>query len=263
MELYTIRKVGEPLGTIAIVARDHVNTGTVTSLLGNDFTWLPAGQVIDQVIIQGSILTSQRNEAVQRMRGEWLLFIDDDMVWKSDAIGRLVARREQFDLDMVSGLCFRRGEPFQPTMYMRETPTSGGYNFREVWDEDEVVEVDATGCAFLLIHKRVFEMIAGGPMPPYDYRTREGGPPPRYFRWDGTAGEDIRFCEDAKTAGARVWVDTSIPIGHVAEKVIDHRDFLTQLAFRDPEVEAFKRKINDDMGLPTMSAAEAREKLGW
>jgi hypothetical protein len=210
-----------------------------------------------------SILTSQRNEAIMRMRGEWLLFIDDDMVWRPDAVGKLVKRRDEFDLDMVGGLCFRRGEPFQPTMYMRETPTSGGYNFREVWDEEEVVEVDATGCAFLLIHKRVFELIAGGPMPPYAHRTREGGPPPNYFRWEGSLGEDLRYCPDAKDAGARIWVDTSSPIGHISERVVGHDDFLAQLAKRDDRTWMARKALNDSMGLPTMTQSEARERLGW
>jgi len=263
MELFTVRKVGDPLGTICIVTRDHVNAATLTSLIGNDFGWIPKGATVDQIIIQGSVLTSQRNEAVQRMRGEWLLFIDDDMVWRPEAIGRLVGRREEFDLDMVSGLCFRRGEPYQPTMYMRETPTEGGYMTREVWEPEEIVEVDATGCAFLLIHRRVFEMIAGGPMPPYAHRNREGGPPPNYFRWEGTLGEDLRFCQDAKKAGARVWVDTSIPIGHVSERIVGALDFYGQIALRDDASWAARKALMDTMGLQTMTAADAREKLGW
>lgn len=263
MEVYSMHRVGTPLGTVCVPTRDHINAATVTSLVMTDFRWLPPGNTVDHVIVQGSILTSQRNECVQRMQGDWLLFIDDDMVWDPDAVGRLVARRDEFDLDMVGALCHRRSEPYAPTLFMREHSDSGGYNFLEQWAEEEVVEVDATGLAFLLIHKRVFEMIAGGEMPPYEYRVREGGPPPNFFRWEGTMGEDLRFCQDAKAAGARIWVDTSIKIGHVTERVTGYKDFLQQLGERDQATWDARKKLNDSMGLPTMPTAEAREKLGW
>ena len=263
MDVFTMSRPGKVLGTVCIVSRDHINAQTVTSLVMTDFSWVPPGFTVNHVIIRGSILTSQRNESVQRMQGDWLLFIDDDMVWDPDAVGRLVQRRDEFDLDMIGALCFRRSEPFAPTLYMRERVDGGGYNFLEQWAEEEVVEVDATGCAFLLIHKRAFEKIAGGEMPPFEHRTREGGPPPNFFRWEGTMGEDLRFCQDAKAAGVRIWVDTSIKIGHVTERITVYPDFWAQLAQRDEATWKARKELNDSMGLPTMTTAEAREKLGW
>ena len=100
-------------------------------------------------------------------------------------------------------------------------------------------------------------------MPPYEHRMREGGPPPNFFRWEGLMGEDIRFCQEAKAAGARIWVHTGIKIGHMSEVQITHADFLAQLARRTiPSYEAHK-KVNDAMGLPTMTPGEAKERLGW
>jgi hypothetical protein len=253
MEVFQMRRGGEPIGSICLPVRDHLNAATVTSLVMTDFTWLPKGSTVDHNIVQGSILTSQRNECVQRMRGDWLLFIDDDMVWRPDAVGKLIAQFEENDLDMLGGLCFRRAEPYQPTLYMREQPTSGAYNFLEAWPENEVVEVDATGMAFVVIRKRVFEMI-GGPMPPYAMRQ---GAPPNFFRWEGQLGEDLRFCQDAKASGARIWVDTGIEIGHVSEVQIG------QLAMRDEATLVVRRELNERMGLPTMSPDEARRRLGW
>jgi len=264
MEYYTGHHEGsDVIGTIAFPVRDHMNAATVTSIVMSDFRWLPKGKTVDHHIIQGSILTAQRNMAIQRMRGDWLLYVDDDMVWRPDAIGRLVEAREADDLDILSGLCFRRHHPYQPTLYMREAPNEGSYFPLEKWGEDEIVEVDATGCAFMLIHKRVFEMIAGGPMPPYEHRIREGGPPPNYFRWEGLMGEDIRFCQEAKAAGARIWVHTGIPIGHIAEVEINQEVFLEQIAKRPQRAYEEHKKINDEMGFQTMTSQEARERLGW
>jgi hypothetical protein len=259
-ELFKVEEPGEVIGTIAIPVRDQLSTATTSSLLATDLSkqWIPEGKTVRRDLIQGGILTLQRNAAVQRMEGDWLLFIDDDMAWQPDAVRRLVEVREEYDLDMVGGLCFRRSPPFQPTLYMREQPDSGSYNFLEKWDSD-VIEVDATGCAFLLIHKRVFERIIGMDMPPVAERLRVGPPP--IFRWDGILGEDLRFCQDAKTAGCKVFVDTRIEIGHVSEVVIGRRQFLMEMAFRDKEMLDERRRINDLMGFYTMERSEAVAEL--
>jgi hypothetical protein len=261
---------GEPVGSISIPVRDHLNAATVTSLVtsASGGGWLGPGEHVDFNIVQGSIVTLQRNELVQRMRGGWLLFIDDDMVWQPGQIKTLIEDFEEHDLDMLGALCFRRSPPFQPTMYMRESPTGGAYNFLEDWEPGEIKEVDATGMAFIVIRKRVFErMVAlyedreGWVMPPYDVRIQQ--PPPNFFRWEGQLGEDLRFCQEAKAAGCRVFVHTGVEVGHVAEVQIGHRDFLRELAGRDPGLVEERRQVNTAMGLPTMETAEARSRLGW
>lgn len=248
-------------GTLAIPMLDRMPAESVMSLVGTDWTWLPENQYIKgPMIIHGSsVLTSVRNEAVQRLEGDVLVFCDDDMVWKPDAIKRLVQTREEYDLDMLGALCFRRGEPFQPTLYMREQPDEGMYNFLERWDSD-LVEVDATGMAFCVIHKRVFERIAGKPMPSLEERMNMG--PPQFFRWVGTLGEDLRFCQDAKRAGCKIWVDTRIEIDHVGEHNINKRDFWLELATRPDEVMDERRRVNAEMGLQTVEKDEAMKLLG-
>jgi hypothetical protein len=257
---YTTRSEGEPIGTIAIVTRDHLTAAAAMSLLMVDFSWVPKGQNVQRTIITGGILTMQRNEAVQRMQGDWLLFIDDDMVFEPDAVKQLVAVQREYDLDIVGGLCFRRQPPHQPTLYMREGPTSGGYNFLERWD-DGPVEVDATGLAFCLITRRAFETIAGSPMPSFDERASTR--PPSFFGWNNILGEDLQFCQDAKKHGLKIWVDTRIEIGHVSEFTVDKTWFWKEVAAREPDIEAKRLEMNAKMGLPTLTAEEAKEKLGW
>jgi hypothetical protein len=261
MTMYRMTRPGDPIGTISLPVRDHISAATATSLLMTDLSreWIPEGKTVERHIIQGGILTLQRNEAVQRMEGDWLLFIDDDMVWQPDAVRRLVEVRNELDLDMVGALCFRRSAPYQPTLYMREQPTSGSYNYLETWDSD-VVEVDATGMAFVLIHKRVFEKIAGSKMPSAAARRQMG--PSQFFKWEGVLGEDLRFCQDAKAAGCRIYVDTRIKIGHMAEVEIGGRQFLMEVALRSDEEHSARAHANLKMGLETLTRNEAREKLG-
>ena len=260
LTVMTMKRDGEALGTIVMVVRDSVKAPTMVSWFMTDYSWVPPGMYVQRNVIQGNLLTLQRNEAVQRMAGDWLMFVDDDMVWSSDAIGKLVAARDEIDADIIGALCFRRSPPHQPTMYMREHSTSGGYNFLEDWTSD-IVEVDATGMAFVIIAKRVFERIAGSVMPTPEARLISG--PPNFFRWDGVLGEDLRFCQDAKASGCRIFVDTRIEVGHLSDIEIRQRHFLMEMASRDPDLIAARQELNAKMSLPTLSAEEVRRRLGW
>ena len=123
------------------------------------------------------------------------------------------------------------------------------------------VEVDATGLAFCLITRRAFETIAGTPMPSFDERASTR--PPSFFGWNNILGEDLQFCQDAKKHGLKIWVDTRIEIGHVSEFTVDKTWFWREVATREPDIEEKRLTMNAKMGLPTLTAAEAKEKLGW
>ena len=248
------------VGTIAMCTRDKISAGTVISwLLADRYSFVEPDENVAQFIIQGHVLTLQRNECIRAMDGDWIVFIDDDMTFQSDAIKKLVETQRKFDLDMVGGLCFQRGAPHQPTLYMRESPTEGNYVFLEDWKEDDVVEVDATGMAFVLITKRLLEAIAGE-FP--DRSTRANGRPPSYFRWDERGfGEDMTFCQDVKKAGGRIFVDTSIKIGHISETIVTEEHFLRELIERPKEGLEHRLKVNEMMGLPTATPDQARERL--
>lgn len=269
LNLYSV-PADEPAGTIGIPVRDHLNASTVTALITTALTpgSLQGDRSVDVNIVQGSILTAQRNLLVQRMRGDWLLFIDDDMVWQPQDLVRIIELRAQFDLDVLGGLCFQRSAPYQPTMYMRERKDGGAYNFLERWEPGSIVEVDATGLAFLVVHRRVFERIVrhvedrpDWVMPPFEERIHQA--PPNFFRWHGRYGEDLQFCQDARASGSSIYVATDLEIGHIAEVTITKRHFLMELAVREPAVLAQRRLVNDQLGLPTVEVADARRELGW
>jgi hypothetical protein len=95
-----------------------------------------------------------------------------------------------------------------------------------------LLEVDCVGCGFLLARRAVFERFeaayperriveahgmyegASGQLSLVDYF------PLGSVAADGVfAAEDINFCRMYRTAGGRVWVDTTSRLGHVAEVV--------------------------------------------
>lgn len=258
VDLTAYRTDAEPLGTIGIPVRDVLNTHTVMSVFGLERHEMP----IDILMLPGSILTLQRNALVQNMRGDWILFIDDDMVFRKDTVRRLLASKENLESngvfpDILGALCFRRQHPFQPTMYVQDGD-GGPYNFIETWDE-QYIDCDATGMAFALITKQAFERVAETPMPSYEER-RAMPALPNFFSWHGNFGEDLRFCQDVKRAGGRIIIDTTIRTGHVGEHVITYRDYLRAIMERPQELAEARRKVNDKMGLPTLTKQEAKKR---
>lgn len=273
MQKYEVGKPSgatECLGTIAWITRDKVAAGTAISMMMMDTGFLKPGQYIKKYIIVGNVLTFQRNSCIQQMEGDWLLFIDSDMTWQPDAIKTLVETREKWDLDIIGALCFQRSEPFQPTLYklgdrarLDEETSWSGYTFLEKWPEDSAVEVDATGMAFCLIHKRVFDRIlqqqGGERFPEFDERTKYKPIP--FFRWEEEWGEDFLFCREAKASGSRIFVDTGVKVGHVGDQTFTEETFLREIAHRHPDAEAFRKGVLESIGEEVLTSDEAVLRL--
>lgn len=135
-----------------------------------------------------------------------LLWIDDDMVFAPDALKRLLAH----DLPIVGGLCHGRRPPhYAPILCHKQPGGLMGYSYQHDYPLG-LVEVDATGAAFILVKREVFETIEEA------FPTPGEGP----FT-DKGHGEDISFCERAKECGYKIFVDTTLEIGHIGEVVID------------------------------------------
>lgn len=252
-------------GTIAICTRDSVKAATATSWLMADYSFLQPGQYVMRYFIQGHVLTMQRNEAIRAMDGDWILFIDDDMVFQPDAVARLVAKHEETGADIVGGLCFQRLPPHQPTMYYQSP--KGGYVYREVWQDGETVEVDATGMAFCLIAKKALDKIVrfvtkDEQSALLDKESRAKLPAAQFFQWGPRMGEDFNFCNVAKQAGCKIVVDTSTKIGHISEIVVDEKHFYQQMALRHEDEFTLKHKSNTSVGLETMTHSHAMRKAG-
>lgn len=147
-----------------------------------------------------------RNSAVHSMLAggyKWLLFIDDDVCVPSDAFDKLSSH----GLDIVSGLYYRRSNPIGHPVMMHETPK--GAAFIDKFRPGELLEAHLVGAGCLLIHRRVFEHLAG----PLNKM---------WFKWmmeeapEGQkCSEDFFFCREARKAGYKIMVDTSVQCEHI------------------------------------------------
>lgn len=148
-----------------------------------------------------------RNDIVRealRVNAKYVFFMDGDMTFPKDALIKLISR----DKDMIGGLYFRRGPPYEPFVY-----ADGGapytYKMIPMKDWNEVQKVASTGCGCMLIKTKVFR----------------GIPEPWFFYAAGThtaaVTEDHSFFTKAKKYGFEVYVDTTVECGHLAEITID------------------------------------------
>lgn len=153
-------------------------------------------------------LYQMRNMAVEEAKkagSDWLLFADADMTFAPDALERLLAHR----LPIVGGLCREKRPPFSAVLYRTQEVPEGLHYYEPFEPNGEgLIEVAGTGCGFLLIAMQVFDAIE----PPYFLpQSSTGG-----------IGEDLWFCELARDAGYRIFVDQSVKIGHLTmAEVVD------------------------------------------
>lgn len=167
-------------------------------------------------------LVAARNTIAARLVNsdvDWLLWVDSDMGFAPDSLSRLLAAADPVERPVVGGLCFAsrqyahdgfggyRTKPL-PTVYDWIEGEDGKPRFSAVpmYPVNALVTVAATGAAFVLIHRSVFERIA------------EQFGPTWYDRTPGTdgkmLGEDISFCVRAQAVGFPIHVHTGVRTTH-------------------------------------------------
>lgn len=162
----------------------------------------------------GATVAESRNGCVKMFlehgEADWLLFVDSDMEFDPDALQRLFQHADAERHPVIGGLCCglddRSG--WFPVLYRLIETDAGPMTALVRPNRPELVPVDATGAAFLLIHRSVLEAIrdrAFDAVYPWFQETSLSGYP---------VGEDITFCLRARTCGYPIYVDASTEIGH-------------------------------------------------
>ena len=141
------------------------------------------------------------------MEFDYILFVDDDHCYSPDIFRKLQVHIK--DNDIVAPLCLQRLAPYYPVIYKSSTFEKDGVQY---WDNKKYVEekdfkkgdiiTDATSIGFGLCILKV-ELLARVPRP--------------WFFTSQPIGEDILFCKNAMTVGAKILVDTGIEAPHLKE----------------------------------------------
>jgi hypothetical protein len=155
--------------------------------------------------------------------GEWLWMLDTDMVFEPHTLGLLMAAADPVKAPIVGGLCFglEADGSLYPTLYAILPDDASPVARYHAYPANELMRVDATGAACILMHRSVLEAIrerAGtdwSPVYPW-YQEREHVSEKAQIR----VSEDITFCLRAGACGFPVYVHTGIEIGHMKEQML-------------------------------------------
>lgn len=134
-----------------------------------------------------------------------ILFLDVDHRHNPDTIPMLMSHNKP----IVSGLSFMRQDPYDPCMFRGMI---NQYETVTEWETDELIEVDSVGGACLLVDMEVFENVE---KPWFDFIAN----PDEKVKFG--IGEDVYFCNKAKQAGYKIYVDTRCTNKHIGAIEVD------------------------------------------
>lgn len=207
-----------------------LDNGTVAGEFASSMANLAAYEVTQQRLFGvlrvpwGPMLPEGRNHLVQRFletEADWLLMVDSDMVFPHTSVEILLSTADGQTAPVVGGLCFGANLEFGqfPTLYR---------NFDDrphVWFDyprNQVVEVDATGSAFVLTHRSVYEDHQYSNEWPWYHRRHVFGTKEKP---DAYLGEDISWCWWLREKGVPIYVNTSLKVGHVKTAKLDEDSY--------------------------------------
>lgn len=190
---------------IAVPAMDQVPTYFAQSLA----TLNRVGDTMVAFEIGSLVYTARNNLAKKAIElgADYVLWLDSDMVFNSDLLEQMFKTLKDKDLDILSGLYFRRVKPFTPIAFKSMEMVDGIAKWTEFEEiPNELFEVGAIGFGCVLMKTEIFVDVF---MKFQDFFTPFNG-----------VGEDIAFSWRARQCGYKIWIDPNIFLGHVGNQII-------------------------------------------
>lgn len=165
------------------------------------------------VMKSGSLIYTSRNEIATyaiETEADYVFWLDSDMVFKPDTLKRMMKTLQENDLDILTGLYFRRVPPYSPVLFDQLDLDGEVCTFSEFEDIPEgLFEVGGCGFGCVLMKAEVF----------LDVQSKHGN----MFAPIANNGEDVAFCWRARDCGFKIHCDPSVICGHVAYSIVsDH-----------------------------------------
>ena len=171
-----------------------------------EFSWFTAGRMLTQMAREKLV------HVALEAGMDYMIMYDDDMLLPPDMALRFLEVMEAHPhIDVLAGLAFMRSAPHYAVMYnVKEgyDPVRRTDYYINHWvvdyPKDKLVECDAVGFGAVCIKMSMVK------------KMKE----PYFMSTTGT-GEDIFFCHNAKKqAGARIFMDTRIKVGHLGDPIL-------------------------------------------
>ena len=212
-----------------------MDSQTVESLgyiMFDAFSWKAKGYEFFFMIGKRQNIHDARNNAViwaLENDMDYIFWFDDDMVL--DKTNKpLFSTMMEHNKDFVAPLFFQRRPPYLPLLFKRMTYLDGTYvTYDNILNyEKGLLDVDGVGFGCCLTKVDMFRKI-----------------PRPWFLMGETFGEDLFFCEKAVQAGYKIFCDTTIQIGHIADPPVAWESMYDK--HREPAKLMFQQKKDKDM----------------
>lgn len=189
----------------------YAKTAISLAMLGCHFGMERIGehtaQKLHMLVSYGSMPAHQRESCVMmalRSKCDYIVFVDGDQTFPKDTIHRLIAH----DKDIVGANI--------PIKKIPSRPTAVGLNGKLFFtdpDSTGIVEVQRIGTGIMCVNTKVFSKLQ---RPWFDQRWVQSAMAHR--------GEDDYFCDMARRAGFKVFVDQDLSkeIGHIGDFIYTH-----------------------------------------
>lgn len=178
-------------------------------------------------VLRGCYVDQARNILASRAKNDpegfdYLLFLDDDMVFGLDTLARLIAHGK----DIVVANYYRKQSPHLPVVSVLDKAGRLLTVHVDPAGQSDLRRVACGGTGVCLIRVEVFRKMAF-PWFVNEYSLpMEGEAPTEMIEGYVLIGEDTRFFMLAHQYDFSVWCDFSIEAHHMGEKAYSYRDFL-------------------------------------
>lgn len=195
---------------IAVPCMDQVAAPFAQSLASLD----KEGDCFVSFII-GSLIYDARNSFAKqaiKVGADYVLWLDSDMIFPQDTLKKMLRHMAE-GKDIVSGLYFRRRDPYTPVIF-KQLGVVDGKQVNEGYDDyppESIFEVAACGFGCVMMKTSVL----------FDVGMEKGN----WFEPAEGYGEDLAFCRRAKDLGYKIWCDSTIKCGHVGQVIVDENVF--------------------------------------
>ena len=161
----------------------------------------------------GSLIYEARNNLAKDavdMGADYVFWMDSDMTFPADSLEKMMKlAKEKGDDAIITGLYFRRVEPFSPVLFdeLSFDNELGRPHFKNT-DEIPTEPFKVAGCGFGCVLLPTHILV--------DVGNKSGD----IFGPMRGVGEDLSFCIRANQLGYEIWCDPSIECGHVGHTII-------------------------------------------
>ena len=163
----------------------------------------------------GSLVYTARNDLASqaiKMGADYVFWLDSDMMFESDTLKRMLKTMDDNNLDILSGVYYRRVEPYTPVLFDKLEISEEGCTHSDMKEVPEgLFEIEGCGFGCVLMKTSViFDVIAA-------YKDA--------FSPINAVGEDLSFCWRARQQGYKIWADSSIALGHCSHTIVTKQFF--------------------------------------